>query len=653
MHRLPLRLLPLLLFAPAACSRDRSVPDTAGPPASADVAAEAAAPVAPDGSPADAPATGTAADATTALPADVAAEAAEEDGPPAPPPDRVGPDGFVVCPEPPEGMVCIPGGPFLRGSDGGPAEERPAAEIVVSTFFIDRHEVTNAAFGRCMESGPCRLRHHYRGFHEPDQPVVAIDWINADAYCRWTGKRLPTEAEWEKAARGVDGRTWPWGEEPPACDRAHYRDCPPGVTLPVGSLPPGPYGVHDMAGNAYEFVQDWYAPCYRGCPAECGDDCFGTDPKGPCGGAASCPGRERRVLRGGSWFWPPDRTRTTHRRGMDPASGGHRLGFRCALDAPAPAPPLPPAPPPLLTPLGDAARAVLRDAPEEPLQPRAQGFRHFHQSNESDHDLWFDRVRDLGGGYVGVGSDQNYTLIAAAKAEVAWLMDYDVDITRLHRIYRALILESGSADEFLLRWQPLDRGAAREVVERALDGDPDDAAVLALYDAVCEETGDYLRRVAARARDGRPGSWLADPEAYRYVRALFRADRVRILKGDLLGPTTLAGIAAAHRELGIPVRVVYLSNAEEYFDYNDAFRASVASLPADDRSIVLRTVARRVPDGSRRAWHYQVQPASDFLRRLSEPRVRCFEDFAEDAAYLPSGGLSLLGFGEAPAAGRR
>jgi formylglycine-generating enzyme required for sulfatase activity len=292
-------------------------------PAAADAVAPAdrRLPTADDGGIPDASGAGTPADGAPL--ADVA------------PSNTVGSDGFVLCGEPPARMVCIPGGPFLRGNAGHPTE-RPAAGVTVSTFFIDRFEVTNAEFRACMEAGACRLMHHYDGFNEPDQPVVAVNWVNAAAYCAWVEKRLPTEAEWEKAARGTDGRTYPWGEEPPTCERAHYRDCDPRTSRPVGSFAPGPWGIHDMAGNAYEFVQDWFAPCYAGCPGACGDACTGTDPRGPCGGAEHCPGYDKRALRGGSWFWEADQLRTTQRRGMRPTSGGHRLGFRCAVDAPLP-----------------------------------------------------------------------------------------------------------------------------------------------------------------------------------------------------------------------------------------------------------------------------------------------------------------------------
>ncbi|MBN1773695.1 MAG: hypothetical protein JXB32_20700, partial [Deltaproteobacteria bacterium] len=295
-------------------------------------------------------------------------------------------------------------------------------------------------------------------------------------------------------------------------------------------------------------------------------------------------------------------------------------------------------------PLAAAERDAFHGPAAESLARRRFDDRHFTYSNENDHALWLPHVAAQGGGYLGVGADQNYTLFAAARAEFVWLMDYDVVVTQAHRIYRALILESVSANEFLLRWEPFDERATRELVEAAFADEPDRGELLELLDVLWRGAGHYFRKVAARrAPDGGPGSWLADPELYRIVRATFAADRVRIVPGDLLGSTTMPGIAGAHRALGVPMRVVYLSNAEEYFAYNEAFRGSFGAMPFDDRSVVLRTVAREVPDGSRRAWHYQVEPARHFVELLTVRRAERFSSFAEDASYAPDGGLSLLG----------
>jgi formylglycine-generating enzyme required for sulfatase activity len=237
------------------------------------------------------------------------------------------------CGAVPEDMVCVPEGTFIRGADDSDEDRTPASKVWLSTFWIERFEVTNDKFNACIKAGGCKKHESYKGFMGPRQPAVGITWFNAQNYCAWAGRRLPTEAEWEKAARGTDGDLYPWGNEPPTCERAHTRGCTPEVTLEVGSLPAGHYGIFDMAGNGYEWVQDWWSPCYDGCEKACGDSCTQKDPKGPCDGLGDkCPGfRPLKVLRGGSWFWPAAQTMASWRRHTKPESGEHRLSVRCVM----------------------------------------------------------------------------------------------------------------------------------------------------------------------------------------------------------------------------------------------------------------------------------------------------------------------------------
>lgn len=235
----------------------------------------------------------------------------------------------------PPGMVPVPGGTFEMGSDVL-SSERPIRQVQVDAFWIDQREVTVSDYLQCVSMGPCANPVPIRGCYyygsEPDmggRPMNCVDWYEADTYCAWVDggtKRLPTEAEWEKAARGTDARTYPWGDEPEAsCRHAVMNDggtgCGTGAAWMVGSKPLGnsPHGAGDMAGNVWEWVADWYALSY---------DADATDnPTGPADGT-------ERVLRGGSWFEDlPDNFRASKRIGYNPSNHNSAVGFRCARTA--------------------------------------------------------------------------------------------------------------------------------------------------------------------------------------------------------------------------------------------------------------------------------------------------------------------------------
>jgi serine/threonine-protein kinase len=223
----------------------------------------------------------------------------------------------------PEGMVRVAAGEFLRGSkdDVGLEDERPQRSIHLDAFAIDRTEVPIGDYQRCVAAGKCRAPACTEDGDVPedkvDHPVVCVTWADADGYCRWAGKRLPTEAEWEKAARGADARSYPWGEGEPTCNRANYHDCG-NARRAVGSLPAGasPYGALDMAGNVYEWVADWHHRDYYAlCPAR--------NPEGPWSG-------KKKIVRGGAFSYDADEL-NTHGRTFDlPTKAYDQVGFRCA-----------------------------------------------------------------------------------------------------------------------------------------------------------------------------------------------------------------------------------------------------------------------------------------------------------------------------------
>jgi sulfatase modifying factor 1 len=256
-------------------------------------------------------------------------------------------DDPPACKATPADMKCVPEGDFLRGSDTSEKDQRPQATIWISTFFMDTFEVTNADYKKCAAAGACRKHApaYKVGFSGPKQPVVGVKWFDARDYCKWAGKRLPTEAEWEKAARGPSGALYTWGDEKPTCKRAIIMEngkkgCglggpPKWATADVGSRDPGTYGLYDMAGNSWEWVQDWYSKSY----AACGDKCTGRDPKGPCDGADECPGYRHRSVRSGSWWWTWEYAAASWRRAHLPGNKPyHHFGFRCAMTPPATTP---------------------------------------------------------------------------------------------------------------------------------------------------------------------------------------------------------------------------------------------------------------------------------------------------------------------------
>jgi formylglycine-generating enzyme required for sulfatase activity len=256
-------------------------------------------------------------------------------------PDRLAlADGIV--------MVLIPAGEFTMGLADGLGDERPAHTVVLDSYYLALTETTNDQYRACVDAGVCQPparpdccteNPHWTPiwpdyFANPQYgkyPALFISWNAADTYCRWRGMRLPTEAEWEKAARGPDGGQYPWGDQKPDPSlldfywTAEEYPAPPSYTpSPVGSYPAGasPYGILDMAGNVYEWVHDWYADAYYAVsPA--------ANPTGPAEGSF-------KVSRGGSFFnqWYRQRSVGRNNAFLPPTSFHFDGGVRCAMNLP-------------------------------------------------------------------------------------------------------------------------------------------------------------------------------------------------------------------------------------------------------------------------------------------------------------------------------
>lgn len=236
-------------------------------------------------------------------------------------------------------MVLIPAGAFTMGSNEGLPAERPEHVVTLDAYAIDRYEVSLRLYRRFLQEAQRDAPPTWDDEAAEtvgDRPAIGVSWADASAYCTWAGKRLPTEAEWEKGARGTDGRKYPWGPMQPFVDIANYNrgvwvseavtlvnvtGGVEGMSVRHGLKEGGrsPYGLHHMAGNAAEWVGDWYDREYY---AKSPD----KNPTGPAKG-------EKKVIRGGSWSDLPVALRSSARVSAEPDFQDRAIGFRCAMDA--------------------------------------------------------------------------------------------------------------------------------------------------------------------------------------------------------------------------------------------------------------------------------------------------------------------------------
>jgi len=226
--------------------------------------------------------------------------------------------------QPVEGsMAVVPAGEFMMGSPTGDSDEQPAHKVYVDAFSMDKYEVTVGQYAAFLQAKAIDPPSDWKTMNQPahqKRPVANVDSTDAAAYCKWAGKRLPTEAEWEKAARGTDGRLYPWGNDPPTPLHANFGKTDwnnHGVLAPIGTFEEGksPYGIYDMAGNVWEWVSDWYDyNYYKTSPSQ--------NPTGPSSGGT-------KVIRGGAWNSSPRAIRSANRSLISPTDQGLD-GFRCA-----------------------------------------------------------------------------------------------------------------------------------------------------------------------------------------------------------------------------------------------------------------------------------------------------------------------------------
>ena len=235
--------------------------------------------------------------------------------------------------------VLIPPGSFVMGSNDGEINEKPAHKVYLLGFYMDKYEVTTSLYAKFLETTGREKPFKWNEVNlreDGDRPVIGVSWYDAQAYCQWTEERLPTEAEWEKAARGTNAQTYPWGNEDPTDERGnfdhgfHWHGYATLTVVGSFELGKSPYGIYDLAGNVSEWTADWYDPqYYKTSPAR--------NPAGPAITDQSEPFSldfsRRKVVRGGSWVSGPQGMRSSIRGDSAPTNRHGDVGFRCASDS--------------------------------------------------------------------------------------------------------------------------------------------------------------------------------------------------------------------------------------------------------------------------------------------------------------------------------
>jgi hypothetical protein len=509
------------------------------------------------------------------------------------------------CAAAPAGMRCVAGGTVVVGDDADPFA-KPKRELELSTFYVDTAPVTRTNYDACVKDGACKaLVPRLKG--EEGGPAL-LPHAAAAQFCTSTGKRLPTEWEWEHAA-----------------------------TTDAAML------------GAPEWTATWFSLSIKAC----GPRCSGVDPRGPCDGATPCPGQAAaHVVKGmGRPGKNPVAATPATRRSGPP---GLRHAFRCASSSTTLStwPPLqllkPPSMPPMPQPPTPQQVQTARDIKEDILEKRVcekkgRSFvdcrdpNHYIKTNEPRLHLWRPYIENLGGGYAGVGIDQNYSFIATAKSEWVWLFDYDPTVVRLHHVLRAIILDSPDRATFLAHFEADAKAKVLALLSEKYSKTPERAAYREIYAIARSGLHKYYElqinhkvavpdivklpgsaddmpvrkagvKLGADAEDASFG-WLATEDAYRYIRMLYQQDRIHLMNGDMLSKNTMQGIGAAAKKLGVTIRIYYPSNAPECWPHTSQYKTNVLGLPFDDTSVVLTSLSGIKQGFSRQRgyWHYNVQ----------------------------------------------
>lgn len=294
-----------------------------------------------------------------------------------------------------------------------------------------------------------------------------------------------------------------------------------------------------------------------------------------------------------------------------------------------------------LPPLSDEVSEAFKAIPADPRPKSITRSTHYWISNEYRHDLFQERISDTGGVYVGVGTDQNYLLAGWSKPEILVLMDFDHMIPRIHDVYRLVFAKAETPEAFVDYWEEDKKKEVLGWIEEAYEGEQLKEATKAFKTA----RHVVIRRLkGSKKRYTKRGIkiFLTDQSQYDYVRDLWAKGRVFSVRGDLTGPGTLKGIGAAAEKAGLKVRVLYMSNAEQYFDYKQSFKENVAALPFDEKSTALHTLGWSVYGYADGHYHYNWQPGLNFQDWLANSRMKSLGRMLNARTKSEEEGLSFF-----------
>jgi hypothetical protein len=479
------------------------------------------------------------------------------------------PHGHIPCSDAHNDMTCIAGGPTIVSMDG----RRSLVEL--STFWADKSPMTGDALNDCVAAGACPAQ---AGRTTREQVATNTAWYGAAQLCAQHGKRLLTEWEWEAfATEDIDVAewtgTWKWSE-----------------------------------------------------PDRCGELCAGRDPLGPCDASHPCTNYYQRIVRS-----------STERRFVAHKSFPADVHVRCGTDKPyltgfppktlgTPRPAAPALEPPTAEQLAIFHSVVDDDIEEKPICDEARRAQldcrdpqSYLTANEERQHVYRRYIENVGGAYVGVASDQNYSWSALARSEWVWLMDYDPQVVRLHKLNEPLIFNSPTAAEFVAKYEETNADQTEALIREYWKDDPEVNATVRMFWSMRRH---LQRHYSNSTKMGTPDDaygWLRQPSSYAHIHTLHKQDRIRAVKGDMLKHEgALFSIGSAARKLGVPVRIYYTSNAPDAWGgiMTPEYRANVRNLFMDEESLVLNVFGFKTGFGQTGYWHFNVQSGLQQQERL-------------------------------------